>query len=159
SMLVTLPFVLLLLDVWPLRRLDRQNARQRVVEKLPILVLCAIVSVVTYVVQRRGGAVMSLTLVPFLLRAANAVLSYAAYLRMSFWLVELAPIYPFPHSIPAWQPVLAAIILVLISVGVWKGRAHGYLITGWLWFLGTLVPVIGLVQVGEQARADRYTYV
>jgi tetratricopeptide (TPR) repeat protein len=159
SMLVTLPFVLLLLDVWPLHRINRTNAWRRIAEKVPMIVMSSAVSVLTYLVQQRGGAVMTLNLVPFSLRVENALISYGTYLRMLIWPVGLAAIYPFPRTISLWQPIATGIVLTGMSLLVfWKGRSYKYLTVGWVWYLGTLVPVLGLIQVGEQARADRYTY-
>jgi tetratricopeptide (TPR) repeat protein len=159
-MVVTLPFVLLLLDFWPLQRINRENAKWRVAEKMPMLIMSAAVSVINFILQQRAGAVVSLNLRPLPVRIENALISYVAYLRMLIWPVNLAPIYPFPAMIPVWEPVAAAIVLAAISVLVFSKRlSHKYLVVGWLWYLGTLVPVIGIVQVGEQALADRYTYV
>jgi len=175
-MLVTMPFVMLLLDVWPLRRIqileiggvdsptrNTQNGKQSVipllVEKLPFFALTIASSVVTFLAQR-SEAVVSLEQRPFGLRVANAVVSYAEYLGKTVWPAKLAVIYPLPAHIPAWQVAIAAVVLIFISLLAWGARKNApYLLVGWLWFLGTLVPVIGLVQVGGQALADRYTYV
>ena len=155
-MLVTLPFVLLLLDYWPLRR--EEPARRLIVEKLPLFALIVASSVVTYLVQQRGGAVEN---VPLDLRLANALVSYAGYVVKMFWPVPLAPLYPFPlDGVPAWKVVASALTLLAATAGaVLIGRKHRYVAVGWLWYVGTLVPVIGLVQVGYQASADRYTYI
>ena len=162
-MLVTLPFVLLLLDVWPLARWEgtRAHAGALLVEKVPLLALSAAASAVTFVVQARGGSVGSLTAYPLPTRLANALMAYVAYLRKALWPVDLAAFYPYPHAFPPWQLVGgAALLLGVISwVALQSVRRAPYLLVGWLWFLGTLVPVIGIVQVGTQAMADRYTYV
>ncbi len=155
-MVVTLPFALLLLDVWPLER--RGLGWQRLIaEKLPLLALSAAASLVTLRYQRTSLA--PLDLVPWSLRLANAAVSYAAYLGKLLLPRNLAVFYPIPLAIPAWQVAAAAALLAaLTALAVWKARRAPWLLVGWLWFLGTLVPVIGLVQVGRQAMADRYTY-
>jgi tetratricopeptide (TPR) repeat protein len=153
QMLVTLPFVLLLLDYWPLQR---QKTRWLVIEKLPFLALSAAVSLVTYRVQHAAGAVTQLDAIPIAMRAENALISYVAYLLQFFWPSGLACFYPYPPVLPAWQIVGSALTLIAISILVLK---RPYLAVGWFWYLGTLVPVIGLVQVGLQSRADRYTYI
>jgi len=156
-MLVTLPFVLLLLDVWPL---GRATAGRRLVwEKLPLLALATAASVVTFLVQQRGGTVTDIESLPLGLRLQNVLVSYAAYVGMTLWPARLAAFYPYPASFPAWQVVGAFGLLVATSLLAWVVRRHGYLPVGWLWYLGTLVPVIGFVQVGNQALADRYMYV
>ena len=153
-MIVTLPFLLLLLDLWPLRR------GLRVLEKLPFFALSAVSAVVTILVQQSSGAVEALATVPLPLRFENAAVSYLVYIAKTFWPSGLAVFYPDPLNLPAWQPVLACLAILAVSAAVWKlYRHHPYLAVGWLWYLGTLVPVIGLVQVGSQARADRYMYV
>jgi Tfp pilus assembly protein PilF len=153
-MVVTLPFVLLLLDYWPLRR------GWRVREKVPFLAIAAGLSLVTWLVQRRFGAIISLASAPLSLRIENALISYLAYLGSMFWPSRLAVLYPYPHALPLWQWAASAVVLAAISVAVARqlGR-RPYLAVGWCWYLGTLVPVIGLVQVGMQSRADRYTYI
>jgi Flp pilus assembly protein TadD len=149
-MIVTLPFVLVLVDLWPLGR----GIRLR--EKTPLFVLSAAGAAVTYFVQSASGAVKPAAAVS----VANALVSYVVYLFKTVWPTDLAPFYPYPASIPAWQPVAAALALGAITFAAVRGRRSApWLLTGWLWFLGTLVPVIGLVQVGAQARADRYLYV
>jgi hypothetical protein len=156
-MVVTLPFALLLLDVWPL---DRRGLgwRRLLVEKLPLLALSAASSLITLRYQQTSLA--PLDVVPWSLRAANALISYAAYLGKLFLPRHLAVFYPIPLAIPAWKVAGAALLLIaLTALAVWRARREPWLLTGWLWFLGTLVPVIGLVQVGRQAMADRYTYI
>ncbi len=166
-MLVTLPFTLLLLDVWPLRRLALgapglflRELRGLVVEKLPLFALVLALSVVTVWVQHGGGAVSSLDQVPLSFRATNAVVAYARYLGLLFWPVDLCVFYPLPPGWPTASVVAAggALLAVTALVIVARKRAP-YLLVGWLFFLGTLVPVLGLVQVGSQSIADRYTYV
>jgi protein O-mannosyl-transferase len=160
-MLVTTPFVLLLLDWWPLRRFTIYDLRftsfRLLVEKLPFVLLSAISCVVTYLAQKMGGAIVET--VAFGDRLANAMVSVAAYLGKFFWPFNLAMGYPFPHHRPA-TTVAGATLLILAITGMalWQWRRRPWLLTGWLWFLGMLVPVIGLVQVGTQAMADRYTY-
>jgi protein O-mannosyl-transferase len=162
-MVVTLPFVLLLLDAWPLRRLRFEwgatGLARLLREKLPLLLLSAAIAVATWVAQDAGGAVVGLGRLPFGSRAANALVSYAAYIVSFLLPARLAAFYPFPSAIPWWQVGLSVAALVALSALVWRrATASPYLAVGWCWYVGTLVPVIGLVQVGSQARADRYTY-
>ncbi len=161
-MLVTLPFVLLLLDYWPLDRSGSgKNIRSQwphlVLEKIPFFVLSAASSIVTYFAQQSGGAVVTF---PLKLRIANALLSYISYISKIIYPNRLAVLYPYStEKLPLWQSVVCFVILVIITVNIiFILRRHRYLTVGWLWYLGTLVPVIGLVQVGAQAIADRYTY-
>src|SRR5947207_10147689 len=167
-MLVTWPFVMLLLDYWPLRRFEITSRREvatkvwpLVREKLPLFVLVAASAVVTSVAQSHAGAVRTVTEFPLALRLSNALVSYAKYLLLTFWPNDLAVFYPFPAAgIPAWQIIGAALLLIAITgFCFFQRRSRPYLIVGWLWFLGTLVPVIGLVQVGGQTMADRYFYI
>jgi protein O-mannosyl-transferase len=156
-MVVTLPFALLLLDVWPLGRLHL-GWKRLAIEKLPLLALSAASSLITLRYQQTSLA--PLDVVPWSLRAANALVSYVAYLGKLFLPRDLAVFYPIPLAIPGWRAAGAALLLVaLTALAVWRARREPWLLTGWLWFLGTLVPVIGLVQVGRQAMADRYTYI
>ncbi|HWR98066.1 MAG TPA: tetratricopeptide repeat protein [Candidatus Methanoperedens sp.] len=163
-MLVTVPFVLLLLDFWPLGRLRGSGGvggialRSALLEKLPLFALALGSSVVTYLAQQAGGAVVSAGKLPVPYRAANAVVSYGEYLRTALWPWPLAVFYPYPGAQPWWRVAAAAAVLVAASAGVAALRRRGYLAAGWFWFVGMLVPVIGLVQVGNQARADRYMY-
>src|SRR5262249_8492807 len=148
--LVTLPFVLLLLDFWPLKRfLHRDSATQNirlVVEKWPFFLLTVAVSIITFLDQH-SSAVVPLDVMPPTLRLSNALVSFVQYLLNTIWPVHLAAIYPLPQSIPAWQLCLAVMILGGITWLVWRVRKKSpYALTGWLWFLGTLVPVIGIVQ-------------
>jgi tetratricopeptide (TPR) repeat protein len=151
-MLVTLPFVFLLVDFWPLRRPLLLR------EKIPFFVLAAASATVTYVVQAGSGAVDALR-VPVALRLENALVSYLTYIAKTFWPVRLAVFYPYPADIPWWQAAFAgSAILGISALTLRVMKSHPYLAVGWFWFLGTLVPVIGLIQVGAQARADRYAY-
>jgi tetratricopeptide (TPR) repeat protein len=160
-MVVTLPFVLLLLDFWPLGRATTwRGARALVAEKVPLLVLAAASSVVTFVVQAHGGAVKALDALPISDRIANALLAYVVYIGKMVWPARLAAIYPYPRYFPPWELITALVALCAITVvTVRAARSHPDLPVGWLWYLGTLVPVIGLVQVGSQPFADRYTYI
>jgi len=155
-MLVTVPFVLLLLDAWPLRRFERGTVRKLVLEKLPFVALSAASCAVTLVVQK--AAVVPVAKFPLDRRLANATVSYARYLFEAVWPAKLAVFYP-PVEWPAGRVIASALLLAVISVAVVRARtARPYLATGWLWYLGMLVPVVGIVQVGTQAMADRYTY-
>jgi len=171
-MIVTLPFVLLLLDYWPLKRFqlwpsnDENPAVQRpfyfglIREKIPLFILSFASSAITYLVQNSSGAVNSLVAIPFHLRVANALVSYVGYIGKMLWPHNLAVLYPYPRSIALWKIVGAGLLLTVITGLVLRLlRSKPYLAVGWLWYLGTLVPVIGIVQVGSQALADRYTYV
>ncbi|SPE27810.1 Tetratricopeptide TPR_2 repeat protein [Candidatus Sulfotelmatomonas gaucii] len=155
-MVVTLPLVLLLLDCWPLDRL-RQRGRKAIWEKLPLLGLSGAAAVITWLVQEHAGAVKA---VPLATRLGNATLSYAIYIQKTFWPSRLAVFYPYPRGF-AFLPLIAAgLQLAVVTVGVIMLRRRlPYMLTGWGWFVVTLVPVIGLVQVGGQARADRYMYI
>lgn len=167
-MLVTLPFVLLLLDWWPLRRgvfssgePPREPLGRLVLEKVPFMALAAASSALTFIAQSSGGAVATLERFPLDVRLMNAVVSYVAYLQKTVWPVGLSVHYPHPGSaLSAWRVLAAAIILLAVTAAAirwWRSRPC--VAVGWLWYLGMLVPVIGLVQVGDQAMADRYTYV
>jgi Flp pilus assembly protein TadD len=177
-MLVTLPFVLLLLDYWPLHRLElphdrpreaaaqardipyqRSTAGRLVAEKIPLFVLVLASSVVTFIAQQRGGAVSPLEKLPVGYRVSNAIVSYVGYLSKMICPRRLAVFYPLLlKRLPMWWVVMCFVLLTAVSVGIVVLRRRRYLTVGWLWYLGTLVPVIGLVQVGSQAMADRYTY-
>jgi hypothetical protein len=172
-MLVTLPFVLLLLDYWPLYRLkpkiDLYNVSYAnknisffdlVIEKIPFFIITAASCVVTLYAQRSGGSVATLEVFPFGIRVANAAVAYVNYISKMLWPVHLSAFYPHPYSLPMWPVVGAVLLLMLITwVCSLTVKQRPYLLVGWLFFLGTLFPVIGLLQVGEQAMADRYTYV
>ena len=158
-MLVTLPFVLLLLDYWPFQR---KISRRLLAEKIPFFALSVISSVITFLVQRSSGAVSDIDTLSLNNRIANALLSYAEYMGKMLWPINLAAFYPFnpAASFPFWQTAACALLLLGISVFVvYLGRNQRYLFLGWFWFVVTLVPVIGIVQVGRQAYADRYTYI
>ena len=178
---VTLPFVLLLLDYWPLGRFRRKwqnkgNFLQHseflksnyqelppwrlAAEKIPLLILSVILCVVTIATQKGGGALKGTEILPLGIRMANALVSYVSYIGKIIYPARLAVFYPHPaFNLPAWKPIVSLVVLVAISAAiVYFGRRRPYLIMGWLWYLGTLVPVIGIVQSGGQAMADRYTY-
>jgi tetratricopeptide (TPR) repeat protein len=180
--IVTLPFVLLLWDYWPLQRLGRSHmgisqslAENRaasppsptagslsflVWEKWPLFILAAADSVITVIAQRAGSAVRTSAEVSLSARIDNVFVSYVRYLAKMFWPSHLAPMYPHPgNSLPPVEVMGALSLLLLISALVCHWRAHRYLLFGWLWFLGTLVPMIGIVTVGEQAMADRFAYI
>jgi tetratricopeptide (TPR) repeat protein len=163
-MLVTLPFVLLLLDFWPLQRF-RPSAPatgpsfpwRLLAEKVPFLLLAVASSVVTFIAQRKGGAVS--TSLSLGARVANAVVSYMRYIGKTLWPRDLSILYPHPGHWPAWEVAASVVLLLAIcAVVILLARRRPYLAMGWLWFCGTLVPAIGLVQVGIQSMADRYTY-
>jgi tetratricopeptide (TPR) repeat protein len=160
-MLVSLPLALLALDLWPLGRLEKGTLRRRLVEKAPLFALAALSCGITLAVQQSGGALASFERAGAGPRMANALVSYAAYLGRTVWPTGLSVLYPHPGA--ALSPALvaaAAAGLLAVSALAWRLRAqHPYVLAGWLWFLVTLLPVIGLVQVGEQGMADRYTYV
>jgi protein O-mannosyl-transferase len=167
-MVITLPFVLLLLDYWPLARIQtghsgpdgapRVRFTALLLEKVPLLLLSAASAATTLLAQRR--ALSSLQRFPLSLRLENAVVSYGSYLWKMVWPVHLAVLYPFPAlALPVWQWLLSAIFLIAVTVLAVVFRSRRYLPMGWFWFLGTLVPVIGLVQVGNAAMSDRYAYV
>jgi protein O-mannosyl-transferase len=166
-MVVTLPFVLLLLDYWPLQRLSRSPLSSQLstlgrlaAEKAPFFLLVIPVSLVTLVFQKSVGAVPALSSLPVTARLANAVISYPRYLGKMIWPTDLAVLYPHPVHWPVGLVALAAVVLLGLTFGAVRTmRSRPYLLAGWLWFLGTLVPVIGLVQAGAQAIADRYTYI
>ncbi|HTG27671.1 MAG TPA: tetratricopeptide repeat protein [Methylomirabilota bacterium] len=185
-MLVTWPFVMLLLDYWPLRRFQQSEVkgqparlparedfrsslggggwsvvRSLVVEKIPLFALVAAAAVITFLAQSHLGGVRTFTEAPVALRLSNALVSYAKYLLLAFWPNDLAVYYPYTGTdIPAWQIIDAALLLIGVTAFCLSQRKiRPYLIVGWLWFLGTLVPVIGLVQVGGQTMADRYFYI
>jgi len=158
-MLVTLPLVLLLLDYWPVQRFNGSTVQRLFLEKIPFFLLSAMSCAVTFVAQKQGGAVRSLTSFSVGERVGNALASYAQYLVKMFWPVDLAIFYPHPGQWPAAQVVLAAILIAgSCLVIVWFARRLPFAVTGWFWFLGMLIPTIGLVQVSNQSMADRYTY-
>ena len=164
AMLVTLPGVLLLLDFWPLQRMSgdpRQAASKLrlILEKIPFFCLAAAASTVTFVVQKHGVGLAAAESLPFGARGGNALISYWRYLAEMFWPADLAVLYPHPGYWPLATVSLAGGLLAGLSILFFlKRRYQPYLLVGWFWFVGTLIPVIGLVQVGEQAMADRFTY-
>ena len=178
-MLVTWPFVMLLLDYWPLGRLTGQRSevsgqpnyrslgeggwsglRGLVVEKIPLFVIVALSAVVTFMAQSHYHAVITVTAAPLWLRLTNVLLAYPKYVWRTFWPHDLALYYPYPHIFNVWHLIEAAVgLLAITAFCFWERKRRPYLIVGWLWFLGTMVPVIGIVQVGEQGLADRYHYI
>lgn len=162
AMLVTVPMVLLLLDYWPLRRArarPQATFAQRVVEKWPLIALVTASSVVTFLAQRHGGAVKGLESFPLGLRLQNTVVSYVDYLRATVWPAGLGVFYPFPSALSSGNVALSTAILVALTGGaILVVRRVPAVTVGWFWFVGMLVPVIGLVQIGGQARSDRYMY-
>ncbi len=162
-MAVTLPFALLLLDYWPLERfqtLNLKRLRELVVEKIPLFVLSAILSVVAFAGQKSIGAVAGEKFLPLVARISNAFVSYTNYISKMVWPTRLAILYPHPgNSLPMWQVGISFLILVIVTIAIIRqSKRQRYLIVGWFWYLGVLVPAIGLIQVGAQAMADRYTY-
>lgn len=158
-MAVTLPCLMLLLDAWPLQRTATISWWRLVGEKLPLFLLAAGSSVITVIAQRAGGAMISTKHADLPLRLSNAAVSVITYLRRTVWPSDLAVLYPFPLQIPGWQVAGSALLLaggLLLAARCY--RRHPYVLVGLLWFLGMLVPVSGLVQVGQQGMADRYTY-
>jgi Tfp pilus assembly protein PilF len=165
-MLVTLPFTFLLLDVWPLERISLQRLPVRaywpfISEKLPLFALSILSGLITLVAQQAGGAIKPMEEISMGMRLSNAVTAVISYIYKTFWPVSLSVFYPFPES-PTSGPMLWMMLLALtaaIVLALKVRRNHPFVAVGWFWFLGTLLPVIGLVQVGNQAMADRYTYV
>jgi Flp pilus assembly protein TadD len=175
-MLVTLPFVLLLFDYWPLKRWagartvfdpwvqaggtqGRADMLRLIVEKVPLFFITAAACIVTLIAQRGVGALWSLERMPFEQRLANALVAYMEYIRKMLWPADLSVLYPHAGMPPAWKTGLAVMLMASLSyVAVRKAREMPFLLVGWLWYLGTLVPVIGIIQVGSQSMADRYTY-
>jgi tetratricopeptide (TPR) repeat protein len=171
-MLVTLPFLFLLLDYWPLGRLNFSKSFRLqtaggvssiyflLMEKLPFFMITAASCIVAYYAQQSGGAMMPFEMHPLGLRISNAIVAYVGYIGKMLWPARLAIFYPLPDSIAIWQVAAAAGVLLGLSLAVLgQVRQRPYLAVGWFWYLGTLVPVIGLVQIGGQSMADRYTYV
>jgi tetratricopeptide (TPR) repeat protein len=169
---ITFPFLLLLWDYWPLDRIGARDMPTQagnaprlpiarlLLEKLPLLFLSAASAVITMEAQKAGGAVKDLARFSLPLRLETTVISYARYLGKTFWPTKLVLPYPHPLKLyPAWQVGAAVLLLLLITAVVLRARDKRYLAVGWFWFLGSLVPMIGLVQVGEQAMADRYAYI
>ncbi|MFN0008583.1 MAG: tetratricopeptide repeat protein, partial [Planctomycetota bacterium] len=159
-MLVSLPLLLVLLDLWPLERATIRELPQRLREKIPFFLLAALSAVITFVAQKSGGAMERLPDIPLALRAANALVSYASYLLQALWPTRLGVFYPYPlDGIPFWKVGAAgAFVWIATVLAVRAGIRRPWIAVGWLWYVVTLLPVIGLVQVGRQAMADRYTY-
>lgn len=171
-MVVTFPFMLMLLDYWPLARfnsdhlnnyLNQENKKHLwllIREKIPFLLMSIIVSIVTYIAQSHSGAVSSLKALPLLIRITNSINSYVLYIIHTLFPFNLSIFYPLVSGIPIWQTVCSACLIFLVSYLAWRLRqSYPFYLVGWLWYLGSLVPVIGIVQVGMQAMADRYTYI
>ena len=161
-MVVTLPFVLLLLDYWPLNRMELKwaSSRRLVWEKIPFFVVATAGAIVTFFLFKSTGQVKSIESLPLIVRAGNAVVSYVKYIWKTIWPSQLAANYPYPENkIPYWLVLGATVLLLVITIWVIRlGKKHKYLPVGWFMFLGTLVPVIGLIQISDLAMADRYTY-
>jgi Tfp pilus assembly protein PilF len=164
-MVITLPFVLLLLDYWPFRRFSifekeaARNVSRFLTEKLLLLPLVVLSGILTVKAQHRSGA-MDVLQLPLKFRLENALVSYWTYIYKTFWPAHLAIFYPHPQrTIPLWHVVLAILFLILVTVFVLRMPRNRYLLVGWLWYLGTLVPVLGIIQVGSLAMADRYAYI
>jgi tetratricopeptide (TPR) repeat protein len=170
-MLVTLPVIMLLMDFWPLDRYRQKELEQglhdlsgRAIgilkEKIPFFAFSLFSAIVTIYAQNKGGAIKSLDVVPIGLRAENALIAYVKYIIKTLWPHDLAVLYPLSPSIPLWQVACSLLVILLLSAAtVWAGRRHPYLPVGWFWFLVTLLPVIGIIQVGIQSMADRYSYI
>jgi tetratricopeptide (TPR) repeat protein len=172
-MLVTLPFVLLLMDYWPLGRIQlgqvikpenviaqKASVFHLVGEKIPLFLLSAVASVAAYITQQKGDALARMDLALLKIQTANALVSYVSYIRKMIWPSQLAVFYPHPGTLPIWKSVGAGLLLISLTVFfIVSWRRFPYLSVGWFWFIGTLIPVIGLVKVGSFAMADRYTYI
>jgi Flp pilus assembly protein TadD len=170
-MLVTLPIVMLLIDFWPLDRYsgaERQGLRlitdkslALIKEKLPFLLCSFLSGVMTIYAQNKGGAMPSLTAISFWRRSENAMIAYVKYIFKTFWPHDLSVYYPFPVAIPLWQFIGSLLVMLILSaIAIQAGRlCYPYLLVGWFWFIITMVPVIGLIQVGRQSMADRYSYI
>jgi hypothetical protein len=160
SMLVTLPLILLLLDYWPLERFGKRTVFYLIREKIPFFILSAASAVITIVIMNRAGHVADVGALTPKYRIANVLVSYGMYILKMFWPSGLSPFYPHPGTTLAlWKAAAGGAVLLVLSIAVFCFARRRYLLTGWLWFLITLLPVIGLLQVGSQAMADRYTYI
>jgi tetratricopeptide (TPR) repeat protein len=157
-MLVTLPFVFLLLDYWPF---ERKISRRVLAEKIPFIVLSIAASVVAFFAQHSSGSISSFTALPLKFRIGNALISYLIYIEKMFFPAGLSPFYPHPvENISVFYAIISAVFLLLVTIAVIRfAKNHRYLVTGWFWYLGTLIPVLGIIQVGNHAMADRYTYI
>ncbi|MEI6702168.1 MAG: tetratricopeptide repeat protein [Deltaproteobacteria bacterium] len=170
-MLVTLPIVLLLMDFWPLDRYrhdEKEQAPPRrtdrvlalIKEKIPFFACSLFSGIITIYAQHKGGATRTLDEIPFILRAENALIAYIKYIFKTIWPHDLAVLYPMPSAFPLWQVIGSLLVLIIVSVfAMMVGRRFPYIPVGWFWFLITLIPVIGLLQVGVQSMADRYSYI
>ncbi|MBW1847872.1 MAG: tetratricopeptide repeat protein [Deltaproteobacteria bacterium] len=172
-MLVTLPFVLLLLDFWPLRRFDlfkkgisekrfnQIKVVKAILEKVPLLIISTMFSIIALYAQKSGQGLASLEVFPFKTRIANALISYVSYLGKTFYPIRLTVFYPYEYQLQEWQIIISFLILISITIfAIHFAKRSPYLITGWLWYVGTLVPVIGIVKFGGAfSMADRYTYI
>ena len=157
-MLVTLPVLMLLLDFWPLRR--EWSLRRLILEKTPLLGLCALSSIVTVWAQKTGGAVAPISALPVTVRFVTALNAYANYIGKLFWPTHLSAFYPYRYHIPWIRTLASGALVLVVSLAVWRqARRRPYATVGWFWFLIALLPVIGLIQVGNQSMADRYTYI
>jgi Flp pilus assembly protein TadD len=158
-MLVTLPIILLLLDYWPLERFSGASAAKLLVEKMPLAIMSVASAAVTLVVQSEGVGLVPLGMLPLSWRITNALAAYLIYIWQMIWPADLALVYNHPGKLPVWEIASSAALLIAVTLGAfWLRKRSPYLIIGWLWYLIMLLPVIGLVQVGGQAHADRYTY-
>jgi protein O-mannosyl-transferase len=163
-MLVTLPFVFLLLDYWPLERIRQLNwkvSSHLIWEKIPFVILSGFFSIIAYLVQQSGGAMTEFSEFGFRFRIYNALISYVKYIEKMFWPTHLAYFYPHPgENVSILYVLISAVLLLALTIFVLRfAKNHRYLVTGWFWYLGTLLPVIGLVQVGTHAMADRFSYI
>ncbi len=171
-MVITLPFLLLLLDYWPLQRIgfdssahsrpipEEGRLQKLVYEKIPFIVVSAVFSLLVYFTQLNSGAISTLQDIPLTPRISNVIVAYAKYVWKMFWPAKLAVIYPYRISIPVWEVVISATFLIFVTLWVFRNaKSHRYLPVGWLWFLGTLLPVIGIIQIGYASMADKFTYI
>ncbi len=156
----TLPFVMLLLDYWPLGRFRKISFLRLLVEKAPLIILAFIVMAITFIAEQKMGAVIPMEAFPLDARVFNAAVSYVTYIAKMFWPVNMAVFYPHPGYWPPWQVIFSSSLLGIIFFIVLKlARRFPYLPVGWFWYVGTLIPVIGLIQIGSHAMADRYAYI
>jgi tetratricopeptide (TPR) repeat protein len=170
-MIVTLPIVMLLMDFWPFDRYRHEEqehgpnlfigrASALIKEKIPFFVCSLLTAVVTIYAQNKGDSIRKLNDIPFGLRIENALISYGKYIVKTLWPHDLAVLYPLSSFIPLWQVIISLIALILLTLSAfWFRSRHPYLLVGWFWFIVTLLPVIGLIQVGNQSMADRYSYI